>query len=198
MHTYLYNGCYCFDRDAHHETDAAIDHVFYHKNTAPFLAYRFIQRFGISNPSPRYIKQVAETFKSGVYVDVATEFSFGSGEYGDLGATIASLILDREARNMLLDMDPTFGSLREPMIKVMAAMRNFHYYYDQESHLELYDMKEKIGQMPHGIPSVFSFFLPEYSPPGVLAQASLVSPEAMVLNYSLGLINGLTSLVKYG
>ena len=43
-------------RDALHETDAVLDHLFEHDNTAPFLAYRFIQRFVGSNPSPRYIK----------------------------------------------------------------------------------------------------------------------------------------------
>ena len=46
-------------RDAMYETDAVLENYFYHSNVAPFLALRIIQRFGISNPSPRYIETVA-------------------------------------------------------------------------------------------------------------------------------------------
>lgn len=43
-------------RDAHHETEAVLDHYIGHPNTPPFVAYRMIQRFVTSNPSPRYIE----------------------------------------------------------------------------------------------------------------------------------------------
>lgn len=46
--------------DAEHETDAVLQQLFYHPNTAPFLAVQFIKRFGISNPSPRYVRTVAK------------------------------------------------------------------------------------------------------------------------------------------
>jgi ABC-type transport system substrate-binding protein len=46
-------------RDAMYETDAALENYFHHDNVAPFLALRLIQRFGISNPSPRYVEAVA-------------------------------------------------------------------------------------------------------------------------------------------
>ena len=39
-------------RDAEHETEALLDHLFYHKNTAPFISRRLIQRLSTSNPSP--------------------------------------------------------------------------------------------------------------------------------------------------
>jgi hypothetical protein len=54
-------------RDALYETDAVLDHFFHHDNTAPFLSLRFIQRFGNSNPSPRYIETVATAFHDGKY-----------------------------------------------------------------------------------------------------------------------------------
>jgi hypothetical protein len=38
---------------AEHETEALVDHLFEHENTAPFVAYRMIQRLVTSNPSPR-------------------------------------------------------------------------------------------------------------------------------------------------
>ena len=52
-------------RDAEDETEAALDHYFTHPNTAPFLAYRLIQRLTASSPSPRYVKAGAEAFASG-------------------------------------------------------------------------------------------------------------------------------------
>ena len=46
-------------RDAMYETDYVLETYFYHPNVAPFLAKGMIKRFGISNPSPRYVKAVA-------------------------------------------------------------------------------------------------------------------------------------------
>ena len=47
-------------RDAIYETDAVLETYFYNDNVGPFLATRLIQRFGISNPSPRFVKSVAK------------------------------------------------------------------------------------------------------------------------------------------
>jgi hypothetical protein len=93
------------ERDAQYETDAALEHYFYHNNTAPFLAVRFAQRFGISNPSPRYVDVIATAFRAGNYIADSGE-SFGSGKYGCMEALVAAVILDRESENFLLDADP--------------------------------------------------------------------------------------------
>ena len=53
--------------DAYYEVEAALDHYFYHDNTAPFIAYRLIQRLTTSNPNPRYVKAVATAFRTGKY-----------------------------------------------------------------------------------------------------------------------------------
>jgi hypothetical protein len=74
-------------RDAFYETDAVLDHYFHHPNHPPFLATRIIQRFGISNPSPRFVKSVAEAYKSGSFLGAAGR-TFGSSGYGDLGAMV--------------------------------------------------------------------------------------------------------------
>lgn len=52
----------------------------------------------------------------------------------------------------------------------------------------------------HELPNVFSFFLPEFSPSGQVAQASLVSPEAQVLTGPriIDLLNGVFGLIKFG
>ena len=46
-------------RDAYYETEYVLETYFRHPNVAPFLANRMIERFGVSNPSPRYIEVVA-------------------------------------------------------------------------------------------------------------------------------------------
>ena len=113
-----------------------------------FLALRFIQRFGISNPSPGYIGRVAESFIKGEFTfsDQSSDLAFGSGSYGDLAATVASILLDRESRSILLDLDPFHGSLREPLIKVIALMRNLD-YESNEKFISFRNMKDLIGQM---------------------------------------------------
>ena len=45
-----------------------------------------------------------------------------SGQYGDLAATVAAILLEPEARSVMLDYDPTFGRLREPLLKVVAPL----------------------------------------------------------------------------
>ena len=50
---------------AMHETDALLDHLFFHPNTPPFIAHRLIQRMTTSNPSPKYVKAVATAFSTG-------------------------------------------------------------------------------------------------------------------------------------
>ena len=75
-------------RDAFYETDAVLDHYFHHPSHPPFLATRIIQRFGISNPSPRFVKSVAEAYKSGSFLSAAPGRTFGSSSYGDLGAMV--------------------------------------------------------------------------------------------------------------
>lgn len=61
-------------------------------------------------------------------------------------------------------------------------------------------MAAKVGQMAHESPDQFSFFLSDYSPPGQMAQASLVAPAAQVLTLSttISILEGFFSLVRQG
>ena len=91
------------------------------------------------------------------------------------------------------------GSLREPILKVMSLLKSM----DFVSNFPIIATKgimNDIGQMPHEFVSVFSFFLTEFKPYGRVGDATLVSPEATLLDMPkiTGLLNGLTSLVKYG
>ena len=185
--------------DAQYETEAVLDHYFYHDNTPPFLATRLIQRLVTSNPTPRYVETVASAFKSGLYTNVGSGTSFGTGKYGDLAATFAAIYLDREVRNVVLDADSASGSLREPILKVLALMRSMEFV--SRAPITIVSPRiNDIGQMAHEFTSVFSFFAPDFKPHGKIGDASLVSPEAVLLDMPkvIGLLNGLASLVKFG
>jgi len=191
-------------RDAMYETEAALEHYFYHDNTAPFLCTRFIQRFGISNASPRFVKACATAFQTGLYQGPNVEF--GTGKYGDLGATVASILLDKEARAVVLDADPAYGSLREPLNRVIGLMRSMDFTLKNSGNrgerpvAVFREMETRIGQFPHEYETVFSFFLPEYIPDGPISSGTLVAPESQLLDMpkNIDLINGLHSLIKYG
>ena len=109
-------------RDAEHETDALIDHLFWHKNHGPFLTRRLIQRLTTSNPSPRYVEAVNLAFRTGSHAGRTF-----SGQYGGLGTAFAAIVLDREARSTTLDADPTHGMLREPLLKMIHVMRSLEW-----------------------------------------------------------------------
>jgi Protein of unknown function (DUF1800) len=158
-------------RDAHYETDATLDHYMYHPNTAPFLAIRFAQRFGNSNPSPRFVEAIATAFITGSFTfkgENGKTLVFGSGKYGDLASTFACVLLDRSTRDVILDNDPAHGSFKEPLLKVVGLMRALRFQPNEEHPWLQFDSNfgARIGQMAHEIPSVFSFFLPEYQSSG--------------------------------
>ena len=108
-HFVSFAGANAASRDVAYETEAVLRHFSSHQNVPPFLARRLIQRLVTSNPSPRYISAVAHAFATGSYS--ASGASFGDGAYGDLGAAVAAILLDREARSVELDADPTRGRM---------------------------------------------------------------------------------------
>ena len=66
----------------------AIDNVFNHPNTAPFVCRQLIQRLVTSNPTPAYVGRVAAVFEDD-----------GNGVRGNLGAVAKAILLDPEARD---------------------------------------------------------------------------------------------------
>jgi len=184
-------------RDAEYEIDALLDHLFRHQNTAPFYAHNLIQRFTTSNPSPRYIEAAAAAFTSGAYGGHTY-----SGEYGDLGAMIAAIVLDREARSTTLDADPTHGSLREPIVKLIHFMRAMEYEPNgsTEARFGSSALVQLIGQDPFAVPSVFNFYYPDFQPTGAIAMAGLVASEAQlsVPHFMLAWLDAMVSLVNHG
>ena len=184
-----------FKPEAENEVNALIQHLFEHPNTAPFVAHRLIQRMIKSNPTPRYVDVVATAFRTGSYGG-----KMYSGKYGDMKATTMAILLDREARAWVLDHDPKSGKIREPLLKVLHVLRSLEYKSHRGRDVFLRNLHEKIGQSAFNSPTVFSYFLPEYQPPGILLEKDLVAPEAQI-NTSpniVSFLNGMNSLVEIG
>ena len=141
---------------------------------------------------------MATAFKTGSYIAKNGQ-TFGTSEYGDLSAMFAAIYLDRESRSFALDADPSQGILREPILKVMSLLRSMD-FRSKYPVIYLKNVKRGTGQNPHSFDSVFSFFLPEFKPYGRVGDATLVAPEATLLDMPriVGTMNGLHSLVKYG
>jgi len=188
-------------RDGLYETDEVLQNFAKHPNTAPFIATKLIQHLVTSNPSPRFIKVVADAFSTGLYSADGT--NFGSESYGDLEAAVAATILDSEARSTTLDDDANHGRAREPLLKIMHMYRSMELSTSSGANREIdmvYLLERGIGQEAFRSPSVFNFFLAEYSPVGPVLNKGLVAPETQLLDAPklIGLINGLFSLPVFG
>jgi uncharacterized protein (DUF1800 family) len=73
------------------DIDGAIDCLFNHPNMGPFLGYRLIQRLVTSNPSPAYVGRVSAAFANN-----------GRGVRGDMKAVIKAVLMDPEARSVVM------------------------------------------------------------------------------------------------
>jgi len=156
------------------DVNAAIDNLFHHPNAGPFLARQLIQRLVTSNPAPAYIGRVAAAFGNN-----------GMGVRGDMKAVVRAILLDPEARDPAKLSDPTFGKLREPFLKCVNLAHAFT-ATSQDGWFYLDSFNLDHVEQPLNSPSVFNFYLPSYTPPGMLQQAGLVAPEFQIINATSG------------
>ncbi len=146
----------------------ALNNIFNHPNVGPFISRQLIQRLVTSNPSPGYVYRVAKVFDNN-----------GSGVRGDLKAVVRAILLDYEARSLNVINDQGYGKQREPAIRFANLFRAFN-VRNPDGRYRIWNIESPLwgmGQNPLRAPTVFNFFEPNYSHPGVIAAAGLVSPE---------------------
>jgi uncharacterized protein (DUF1800 family) len=158
------------------DIDMALDILFYHSNTAPFVSKLLIQRMIKSNPSPEYIERVASVFVNN-----------GEGVRGDLSAVVKAILLDEEARHCSWIEDVTSGKMREPMMRYMQMLKAFDATNQSGKMWSVGWIADEMGQHPMASPSVFNFFLPSYAPSGPVSDSSLVAPEFELLNSAIAI-----------
>ncbi len=147
----------------------ALDSLFEHPNVGPFVAKHIIQRLVTSNPTPQYIARVAQMFNDD-----------GFGVRGNLEAVVRATLLDDEARAPISEQASSFGKVKEPIIRGMQLIRAFGIYKDGELGPQWLEYPH--NQAPLAAPSVFNFFLDDFSPVGQLADFGLAAPEMQIIN----------------
>lgn len=152
------------------DLNIALDRLFNHPNTGPFLSQRLIQQLVTSNPSPAYVARVAAVFADN-----------GSGVRGDLAAVARAILTDAEARDAAAAMASTsFGKLREPIIRLANWARAFGATSQTGNFLiTSTSANTSLNQSPLTSPSVFNFWRPGYVPPSItqLGSRTLLAPE---------------------
>ncbi|QYM77771.1 DUF1800 family protein [Horticoccus luteus] len=150
----------------------ALDALFNHPNTGPFVCRQLIQRLVTSNPSPAYVYRVAQVFANN-----------GSGVRGDLAAVVRAILLDYEARSSDAAATASFGKLKEPLLRVTALLRAVG-VTTSDGRFPFSNTNNSLSESPLSSPTVFNFFPPSYVQPGDLASAGLVAPEYQILTAS--------------
>ncbi len=156
-----------------------IAHLSTHSNTAPFISKALIKFLTTSNPSPRYVNDVAN--------------AFNPSEENNFQKVIKTILLHPEARKCSPSSAYTFGKLREPTVRLMNFLKAFHLSPNEfgDYYFEMFCYGNNTGQTPMGAPSVFNFFLPDYRPQGPIGQSYYTAPEFQIFNATnaIGLIN---------
>ena len=148
-----------------------LDTLFKHQNVGPFIATRLIRSLVTSNPSPAYIKRVADVFNDN-----------GSQVRGDLKAVVVAILMDAEARQDTPTVNQ--GRLKEPILQISGLLRALGgAYLSTEQVTYMYD---NLAQTPLGPPSVFNWFSPLYRIP----QTTLFGPEFQIYTASEATLRG--------
>jgi len=164
-----------------------------HRSTPAFIARRLIQRLVTSNPPSDYIHRVATRFHD-------------TG--GDLNETAKAVLLDYHARSPEI-VDNTYGRKKPPLMAYMQFLRSLESSsvlpvadlgndagdstdfglpaaqrdnYLSGNRFRVPNTDVHLTMSPMRAPSVFNWYLPDYSPGGNIDAASLVAPEFQILN----------------
>ncbi len=173
-------------RSARTDINDALDMLFNQPETPPFVARRMIQLFNHSNPTPKYIEQIARRFHG-----------TRRQPRGDMKSIVKALLMSNEARGLRIrrirdeqqnviaveasSRRENYTSLREPVIRVTSLVRAFDGYPADRKRFHLGDMREQLNQTPFRAPSVFNFYSPDHQPSGPLTGTNLVAPEFEIL-----------------
>lgn len=179
----------------------ALDEIFSQPSVAPFISRQLIQRFTASHPDPAYIQRVATVFNSGRFT-APNGREFGTGQRGDLEATLAAILLDESLYDTTRPANVADGKIREPVLRFIHWVRAFDagpiISRNQYNMRDTSDPSDALGQHPFDSPSVFNFYRPGYVAPGTMTGArDLTAPEFQLVNASttLGYMNYMTKFI---
>ena len=148
---------------ANNSLNQALDNIYNHPNTAPFVSRFLIQQLVTGDPTPAYVGRVAAVFNA------------NRTNGAQLREVIRAILLDPEARGDA-KTDPRYGKLREPVLFLTNIARHFDVRSADRSAPSdgvLTTETGAMGQIAFMAPSVFNFYPPDFVAPGT----SFVGPE---------------------
>ncbi len=161
------------------DLETVLDILMDHPNMAPFVSYRLIQHLTTSNPSPDYVRRVAEVFADN-----------GQGVSGDMKAVVKAIIMDPEARagDDPDRMPENFGRIRDLVQHHTGVWRGMSCTRMPTRRFDSPDPSDFTptwrfeprwpNNEPFGAREVFNFYPPDNTVTGM----DLISPEHMILN----------------
>ena len=149
---------------AESDLSAAIACICQQSNVAPFVSYRLLQRFVLSNPSPAYVGRVASAFQS---------------SQGNLQTVITALLTDTEAQT------EGTGKLAEPILYATGLLRALNATVTAADALT--SQATLMGQTALTPGSVFSYFSPFYTVSVSGVTPAPVAPEFQAMNAATAL-----------
>ena len=134
----------------------ALDNIYNHPNTAPFVSRFLIQQLVTGDPTPAYVGRVAAVFNT------------NRTNPSQMKEVIRAILLDPEARGDV-KTEPRYGKLREPVMLATNLARQFDVRSFDRAFISdgvLTTETSQMGQTVFMSPSVFNFYPPDYIVPG--------------------------------
>lgn len=159
------------------DMDDALDILFNHPNTAPFVATRLIRSLVTSNPSPAFITRIANVFDDN-----------GHGVRGDLAAVVTAILTDADAA--LPGVND--GHLIDPILNTITLGRSLDATFGDAG--QFMYVLTNLGQAVLTSPSVFNFYSPLAPLPGAPGmfgpEFAIYSPGVAIqrANFTYGLL----------
>ena len=161
--------------DQSKDLDQAIENIFNHPNVGPFIGKQLIQQLVTSNPSPAYVKAVADKFNDN-----------GQRVRGDMRAVITEILTNPEAR-WRDERAPSQGKLREPALLIAGALRAIGGATQSDGEY-LSAVSSAMSEPIFDANTVFNYYQPSYPLP--LPDSTLVGPP-------FGIYDAATAFVRY-
>jgi len=161
--------------DQSKDLDQAIENIFNHRNVGPFIGKQLIQQLVTSNPSPAYVKAVADKFNDN-----------GHGVRGDMRAVITEILTNPEA-DLKNELGASSGKLREPALFIAGVLRGIGGGTQSDGEY-LSSSSSSMSEPIFDSNTVFNYYQPSYPLP--LPDSKLVGPP-------FGIYDAATAFVRY-
>jgi len=153
------------------DLELAIANIFNHPNVGPFICKQLIQQLVTSNPSPAYVRAVADKFNDN-----------GNGVRGDMQAVITEILTNAEA-GWTGNPPPASGKLREPALFITSVLRGIGGATQSDGEY-LSSASTAMSEPIFDSATVFNYYQPSYPLP--LPDSTLVGPPFGIYDAASG------------